>query len=93
MFLCFLIYEFILGSPEKTSDKVKEDKFGQMVPCTRVGGRTTKPTVREDLFMLMVTFMMANGSMIKLMDSVFTAISMEPNTKVTGRKINNTVMV
>jgi|TARA_B110001450_G_scaffold216110_1_gene209563 hypothetical protein len=36
--------------------------------------------------------MTVNGSMIKLMDSESIAILMEPNTRVIGRKISNTVM-
>ena len=62
------------GSPEKTSDKVKEDKFGQMVPCMRDGGRIIKPMERVDLFMPGEMFMMANGSMIKPTDLVSIAI-------------------
>jgi len=80
------------GSPEKTSDKVKEDKFGQMVPCTRDGGRIIKPMERVDLFMPMEMYMMANGSMTKPMDLVFIAIWMELNMKVIGRRTNNMVM-
>ena len=56
------------------------------------GGKTTKPTEKEDLFMQMVMFMMDNGMMIKLMDLEFIAILMELNTKVIGKKINNMVM-
>jgi len=62
------------GSPEKTSDKVKEDKFGQMVQCMKVGGKIIKPMEKEDLFMPMEMFMMANGSMIKPTDLVSIAI-------------------
>jgi len=62
------------GSPEKTSDKVKEDKFGQMVPCTRDGGKTTKPMEKVDSFTLTEMSMTVNGSMTKLMDSVSIAI-------------------
>lgn len=77
------------GFLERTSGKVKEDKSGQMDQCTRVGGRTTKPTAREDSSMLTETYMTDNGSMIKPMGSVFIAILMEPNMKVIGKKINN----
>lgn len=55
-------------------DKVKVDKFGQMGPCTKVGGRTTKPMEKEDLFMLMVMSMMVNGLTTKLMALEFIAI-------------------
>jgi hypothetical protein len=46
---------------EPKSDKVKEDKFGQMDQCMKDGGKTTKPMVLVDLSMLMVTCMMGNG--------------------------------
>lgn len=49
------------GLSAQRSDKVKVDRSGQMAPCTKVGGKITKPTVLEDSFMLMVMFMMANG--------------------------------
>jgi len=75
------------------SDKVKEDKFGQMVQCMKVGGRTTKLMEKVDLFMPMETSTMANGLMIKPMDLVSIAIWMEPNMKVIGRRTSNMVMV
>ena len=62
------------GSKGKMSDKEKEDKFGQMAPCMRAGGRITKPMEKVDSSMLMEMFMMANGLMIKLMDLVCIAI-------------------
>jgi hypothetical protein len=37
-----------IGSPEKTSVKVREDKFGQMVQCTRVGGKIIKLMEKVD---------------------------------------------
>ena len=49
-------------------DKEKEDKYGQMAQCMKDGGKIIKLTVEEDLFMQMETFMMVNGSMIKLME-------------------------
>jgi len=78
------------GSSTKISVKAKEDKFGQMVPCTKVGGWTTKQMAREDSFTPTVMSMMVNGLMIKLMDSVFTAIWTVQNTRVTGKRINST---
>ena len=62
------------GSKAKMSDKEKEDKFGQMAPCMKAGGRITKPMEKEDSFMLMEMFTMANGLMIKPMDSESIAI-------------------
>ena len=55
-------------------------------------GKTIKPTEKEDSYMLTVMYTMGSGSMIKLMDLVSIAILMVLNTRVTGRKINNTVM-
>lgn len=81
------------GLLAKTLDKVKEDKFGQMVQCTKAGGKIIRPTARVDLSTLMVTSMMDSGSMTKLMDSVSTAILMVPSTRATGKKISNTAMV
>lgn len=49
------------GLSAQRSDKVKVDRSGQMAPCTKVGGKITKPTVLVDSFMLMVMFMMVNG--------------------------------
>jgi len=56
----------------------------------RAGGKITKLMAREDLSTLMVMFMMDNGLMIRLMDSVSTVISTEQNMKVTGKKTSNT---
>ena len=71
----------------------KVNRFGQMVPCMKVGGEITRPTVKVDLFTPMVTYMMETGLMIKLTDLVFTAISTEQNMKANGKKTNNMVMV
>lgn len=79
------------GSKIHKSDQEKEDKSGQMVPCTKVGGNRIRPTEREDLFMLMEMSMTATGLTIKHMGMVSIAISMEPSTKGGGKKINNTV--
>jgi len=49
------------GSLEVRLDKERVSKFGQMVQCMKVGGKTIKPTELVDLFMLMVMFMMGNG--------------------------------
>lgn len=80
------------GSSARISDKAKVDKFGQMAPCMKAGGKTTKPMVREDSFTPTEMFTMASGSTIKLMDSEFTAISTEQSMRVTGKKINSTAM-
>jgi hypothetical protein len=82
----------VSGSSEKISDRAKEDRFGLMDLCTKVGGKTTRPTAKEDSFMLMEMFMTVSGLMIRHMDLVFIAILMELNTRVTGKKINNMAM-
>ena len=46
---------------EVRSELERENKFGQMDQCMKVGGEITKPMVKEDLFMQMVTFMTACG--------------------------------
>jgi len=43
------------------SELERENKFGQMDQCTKVGGETIKPMVKEDSFMQMVTSMMVCG--------------------------------
>ena len=80
------------GSLEKILGKVKVDKFGQTAPCMKVGGKIIKLMAKVGLSMLMVMFMTVSGLMIKLMDLESIAISTVPNMKVTGKKINNTVM-
>jgi len=81
------------GSLARTLDRVKEDKSGQTVQCTKAGGKIIRPTAKVDSSTQMVTSTMDSGSTTKLMDSVYTAILMVPNTRVTGKKINNTAMV
>ena len=77
------------GSKVQISDKVKEYKLGQMVPCMRVGGKTTKLMVKADLSMLMEISMTVSGRMIRLTDLEFTLIWMELDMRVNGRKISN----
>ena len=81
------------GLKAKILELEKENKFGQTVPCTKVGGKITKPTEWVDLSMQMVMFMMEIGLMIKHTDLVFTVILMELNTKANGKKTSNMVMV
>ena len=38
----------VTGSLEKILDKVKEGKFGQMVQCTKAGGKIIKLMEKED---------------------------------------------
>ena len=55
----------------------------------RDGGKRIKPMEKEDLFTQMEMFMMVSGLTIKLMATEFTAILTGPNTRATGKKINN----
>ena len=71
--------------------KEKVAKSGQTGPCMKDGGWKTKLMAKEDLSMQMEMFTMVNGLMIKLMDSVFIAILMEPSMRDIGKKINNMV--
>ena len=56
------------------------------------GGKTTKLTEREDLFMLMAIFTRVIGKMTKLMDLESLNIKMVQNIKVNGLKINSMVL-
>jgi len=58
----------------KISDLVRENKFGQMVQCTRDGGKITRQMEWEDLFTPMVMCMMDTGLTIKLTDLEYTVI-------------------
>ena len=82
----------VTGFRAKMSGKERESKSGLMAPCTRVGGKQTKPTARVDSFMPMEMSTMDSGSTIRLTDSACTAISTEPSMKGTGKKISNTEM-
>jgi hypothetical protein len=42
--------------------------------CTKAGGKTTKPTEKDDLFTQMAMFMMDSGRTIRRMGMVFTVI-------------------
>ena len=78
--------------PGRTSGKEEALKFHQMVPYMKAGGKVTKLTGKGDSSMLMVTFMMGNGSMIRHMDLVDISILMEPHTKATGKTISSMEM-
>ena len=77
------------GSKVQISDREKEYKRGQMVPCMKVGGKITKPMVKVDLSMLMEISTTVSGRMTRLTDSEFTHIWMELDTKENGRKISS----
>jgi hypothetical protein len=72
------------------SDRAKEGKYGQMAPCMKDGGVTTKQTAKAASFMQMEMSTMDNGRTIRLMDSESTAILMAPNMRDTGRKTSST---
>ena len=67
--------EFLLiGFKEKTFDRARVAKYGQMALCTRVGGKTTRQMVREDLSMQMAMSTMVSGKTIRRMVTASTAI-------------------
>lgn len=55
----------------------------------KAGGETTKPMEREDSFMLTVMSTMACGSMIRHMDTEFTATWMVLSMKEIGKRTSN----
>ena len=73
-----------------TSERVKENKFGLMVPCMRAGGKLTKPMAEVGLSMLTVMFTMECGTMIKLTVKVLILILMVLNMMAIGKRTNNT---
>lgn len=56
-------------------------------------GETEKRMVKDVLFTLMGTYTLVPGGKIKPMVLVSTPIKMVPDTRVTGKKTNNTVKV
>jgi len=56
------------------------------------GGLITRLMAKEDLYMLMATFMMVTGLTIKHMGSGSIAILMEPSTRGTGRRTSSMEM-
>ena len=53
-----------------------ENKYGKISPYTKAIGRTTKPTVEADLFILMETYMKVTGKMTRHMVKVSTTTMM-----------------
>jgi hypothetical protein len=80
------------GLQAKRFDKERECKFGQMAPCMRVGGRTTRQMAKEDSFIWMETPTMASGIMIKLMGLECFITLMELSITEIGTTISNTEM-
>lgn len=77
------------GSLERILGKAKEDRFGLMVPCTKAGGKITRPMERVGLFTPTETSMTASGSMTRHMALVSIAIWMAPSTRDIGKKISS----
>lgn len=85
--------QFILVNGKKVFVTVEVTKSGKMDHIMKDIGITTKLTVRDVLFILMVTFMKENGKMTKLMELVFTNILMALNIEANGSKTNKKVKV
>ena len=79
--------------PKTGRERVKVVSCGKTDRNMSATGRRIRPTVMVDLSTLMVTSTMDSGSTTKHTDSVYIAILMVPNTRATGKKINNTAMV
>ena len=68
-----------------TKDRAMVFKLGQMGHVMRATGNLIKPMARANLFILLGTFIMVNGKMIKLMDMEFSPILIvRQNTKGSG---------
>ena len=80
-----------IGSQIQTSSRVRENKYGQMDPCMKAGGTTTKQMEEVDLSTLMETYTMVFGWMTRLMDLECIAIWTVQNMRVNGKKTNSTV--
>ena len=66
-------------------------KNGQMVPNTRVNGKTTELTEKENSYILTETYTMESGSTIKQTATVSIIISTAPCTRATGEMISSMV--
>lgn len=75
------------------SNREEVCKFGQTAPCMKGIGKTGKLMAMDVSFMLMATSTSETGRMTKPMVSVFTLTKTVPDTKVNGRRINNTEKV
>ena len=67
--------------------------FGQTQLGTKVTGSSIKHADKENSFTLMVIFTMGSGLIIKQTEKVFTPTLRALDMKVSGKKINSTVMV
>lgn len=62
-------------------------KLGLMVPNTKVNGKRTKQTAKENSGMLTATFTRASGSKTKPTGMAFTSISTVPGMRGNGAMI------
>ena len=69
---------------EAILEKDLEFKFGLTELDTRAIGTTIKPMAKANLFMLMATFMMDSGLMIKLQGKESIIIITVPSIKANG---------
>ena len=76
---------------EMSSERVSAGKNGQMAPATRATGLTTRQTGLESCFTRMVTFMKANGRMIRLTAKAPTLMQTGRDTRAIGEMTNSTV--
>ena len=74
------------GSQAKTSDMAKEFKSGPTAQSTKAGGKTIKPMVKVDSFMLTGMSIMDSGWMIRLKDMECIFIWMGQDMKESGWK-------
>ena len=77
------------GSTDQISERVKANRPGPTVPCTRDGGEKTKPMVKDASSTLMAMSTMECGSMIRPTATESTAIWTVPNMKEIGKRINS----
>ena len=66
-------------------------KDGAMGQCIEVSGKMINLKAKENWNMLTEMFMKVNGKMIRLTDSVYISILMDPNMKDFGNRISNVV--
>lgn len=77
------------GSWMRTKRMAVEFKFGQTDPGTTASGEMVWLMAMEDLSTQKEMSMRENGPRIKLMDTVYTPISMAVDTRANGSKISS----
>ena len=81
------------GTSPTTPDMELASRSGQMAQCTKVTGSKTRPTVKDDSFMLMATSTRVSGRMIRLMARVSTSTLMAHSMMEIGVRISKMDMV